>query len=305
MTVINIFSKRQKKLRGEIPDVFEYAVIPIELRNQVLHIWIDAIGKYNSSSQVNQIYELIRDSLCREYGKMSLGNKPYLDRFEDLIDFFINSTNHENALDVIEFSFQLIDRVCRRPDYKSYVEPDMNADDAISELNHRFLEHGIGYQYESGQIIRADSMVLHQEVIKPTLQLLSYPEYKGANDEFLKAHEHYRRGKYKECINESLKAFESTMKIICKAKKWPYKETDQAKTLIGICFENNLIPQFLQSEFTSLRSLMESGVPTTRNKTSGHGQGAEIHEVPQYMASYILNTAGSSILFLVSAAITK
>ena len=35
--------------------------------------------------------------------------------------------------------------------------PNISEDDAIKELNYRFKEHGVGYQYESGKIIRIDS----------------------------------------------------------------------------------------------------------------------------------------------------
>ena len=70
----------------------------------------------------------------------------------------------------------------------------------------------MGYRYESGQIIRVDSEFTHSEVVKPALLMLSDPMYEGANAEFLSAHEHYREGRYKECLNECLNAFESCIK---------------------------------------------------------------------------------------------
>ena len=48
----------------------------------------------------------------------------------------------------------------------------MTVDDAVVELNTRFREHGIGYQFESNKIVRVDSQFLHQEAVKPALQLL-------------------------------------------------------------------------------------------------------------------------------------
>ena len=53
--------------------------------------------------------------------------------------------------------------------------------------------------------------------------------YAGANDEFLRAHEHYRHKRHKECLNECLKAFESMMKAICKKRRWPYSELIQQR----------------------------------------------------------------------------
>jgi hypothetical protein len=47
MTVFDLFSKRQKKLRGDALDVYIYDNIPQPLRVQIIHIWHDALGKPN------------------------------------------------------------------------------------------------------------------------------------------------------------------------------------------------------------------------------------------------------------------
>lgn len=54
----------------------------------------------------------------------------------------------------------------------------------------------------------------------------------------------------------------------------------------------------MQSHVSALRSLLESGVPTIRNKLGGHGQGEEIRHVSQHHASYALHLTASNILFL-------
>jgi len=38
MAILELFSKRQKKLRGEVPDVYQYTDIPNPLRVQIIHI---------------------------------------------------------------------------------------------------------------------------------------------------------------------------------------------------------------------------------------------------------------------------
>jgi len=301
MAILNIFSKRQKKLRGEVPDVYQYIEIPNELRVQVIHIWKDAFGDYVSYSKVPEVYKSIYDTLCREYGCFRLNDNDS-NPFEGLATFLLSSPDYEKVLDVIELTFKYIDGVCRDYNYRYQTNPKISSDSAIQELNQRFQEHGVGYQYEATQLIRMDSKLIHTEVIKPALVFLQKPEYKGANEEFLKAHEHYRRGRCKECLNECLKALESTLKSICRKKGWVHKDTDTANTLINTCFQNNIIPQFLQSEFTSLRSTLESGVPTTRNTMSGHGQGINVIEVPPYLAAYLLHLTGSSIILLIEAA---
>lgn len=50
MPIHDIFSKREKRLRGELPDVYQYENIPPELRVQVIQIWYEAFGEvfYNN-----------------------------------------------------------------------------------------------------------------------------------------------------------------------------------------------------------------------------------------------------------------
>ena len=57
----------------------------------------------------------------------------------------------------------------------------------------------------------------------------------------------------------------------------------------------------MQSEFASLRSLLESGIGPIRNHYAGHGKGSEKIIVENYLARYALNITGSCILFLIEA----
>jgi len=180
--------------------------------------------------------------------------------------------------------------------------PKQPADDAIQELNARFRQHKIGFQYEGGIIVRVDEEFLHADVVKPALAILVTEGFTGASDEFLKALEHYRKKEFASSMQESLKAFESTLKTICKRKRWQFDETkDTAKKLLQIVFDKKLIPDFMQTEFGALRTTLESGVPTARNKFAGHGQGEKPRPVPDYFASYALHLTAANILLLVHA----
>ena len=77
--------------------------------------------------------------------------------------------------------------------------------------------------------------------------------------------------------------------------------TVASKQLIEIAFEKELIPKFWTAHFSALRSSLESGVPTGRNKLGGHGQGPEVVEVPPHIVSYVLHQTASAIVFLVEA----
>lgn len=79
------------------------------------------------------------------------------------------------------------------------------------------------------------------------------------------------------------------------------RTTDTAKTLIDICLINDLIPTFTQQQLTSLRTLLESGVPTIRNKQAGHGQGVARHQVPPHLARLGLHLTASIVVLLVES----
>ena len=92
------------------------------------------------------------------------------------------------------------------------------------------------------------------------------------------------------------------MKAICDMRGWQYdKDRSTAKALIKICFDNELIPQIWESHYSTLRSLLESGVPTGRNKLGSHGQGTAPTSVPNYLAAYMLHMTATTIVFLAEA----
>jgi hypothetical protein len=291
--VVNIFSKRQKKLNNDTVDVYEYENIPSNLKVQVIHIFREVIDTEHYSK--NEIYAQIHKILCKEYGVFTL--KKYANNDEEAIfDFLLKSNNYQKSLDIIELFYRYFYMILKEK-YKHHDSYSKMINDSIVELNERFNENAIGYSFESGEVIKIDSKFVHAEVIKPTLKILNNSMYKGANEEFLKAHEHYRHKRYKECLNECLKSFESTMKTICDKHNWIYNQNDTSKKLIKICFDNNLIPIYLQTQFSSLQQLFESGIPTIRNKNSGHGQGVQQIQVTNEITSYMLHLTATNLLF--------
>ena len=87
-----------------------------------------------------------------------------------------------------------------------------------------------------------------------------------------------------------------------KTHKWAYKKTDTSKALIkGLCLRRNLIPDFWQQQLASLRSMLESSIPTGRNKLSGHGQGSNTIRIPDYIVAYKLHMTSSTLVFLINA----
>lgn len=307
MAIVDFFHKRQKRLRGEYSDVYQYDKLPDKLKVQIVHIWKETIGEdysggqWNPSSENRKYLETCYNILCKELGVFELNKE---DTFlgntvsysQNISKYFLSEKNIEKALSVVELmtGFTKI--------FADKYPHGINISDTIEELNQRFREYGVGYQYENDQIIRVDSEFIHAEAVKPALQLLSNPMYKGAQEEFLKAHEHYRHGRYDSALTDCLKAFESTMKIILDKHGWEYdKNRDTASKLINCCIRNELIPKFWTDHFTSLNNMLTSSIPTPRNKLSGHGKGNDDIEVPEHLIQYVLHMTASTIVFLIKA----
>lgn len=309
MPVYDIYSKRKKQQeQAGQPDVYKYDEIPEGLLNQVIYIWQTAIGTWHkgnydySNEPPDNIWIAIHDILCRELGLSSLGRQG--DKaFTKCCNFLLEESDIDNVLSLIEVSFRMIERVCSTLHgyEKQQAKITQDPDDAINELNTRFKEHGIGYQYVGGMIVRMDSQYMHTEAVLPAISLLQQPGFEGASEEFLHAHKHYREGNNKDAISDALKAFESTMKSICLLMGWEFPENATAKPLIDICIGNGLIPQPLQGHFGSLRATLESGLPTTSNRLARHGQGKERIIVPAHYAAYALHLAATNIVFLFEA----
>lgn len=300
--MFDIFSKRRKKERGEFPDVYQYENIPQKLRVQIIHILNDVL------SNQEKTYKTIHNILAREYGVFQLihyeGSFGDTATYEKIVKkFILQHSKTEEIMDAIELLFTIINKANTYGSPFSIHLSEDRIENLCNELNQRFREHGVGYQFESNEIIRVDSQLIHSEAVRPVLNLLADLEFSGANDEFLKAHEHYRHARYQECLIECLKAFESVMKIICNQKGWKSKSgaNATARELVSTCLQNKLIPDYLQTQFSSLENLLVSGVPTLRNKNGGHGQGDSDVSVPNYFAQYSLHMTASTILFLIEA----
>lgn len=299
MAIIDLFSKRLKReTEGEV-DVYQYTDIPKKFRVQAIHIIQEAFGEKNyQRHHPDELFGKVHKILCKEYGVFNLQKYSNSDR-ESVLNFLLNATSYEQVLDVIEICFKYIDIVIRENTKYDMRCLHLTPDEAITELNMRFKENGIGYRFESNQLIKIDCELLHKELIKPTLLFLNEKRYKNASDEFLSAFEHYRHDRKRECLVDCLKAFESTMKIICDKNNWEYNQKDTAKKLISVLFANELIPPYMQNQITSLRTLLESGIPTLRNKLGGHGQGVNTSDVDEYVVNYALNLTASNIKYLV------
>ncbi len=297
MSKKDLFFNRNKPL----PDVYKYTDVPERLRNQIMHYWSDYVNQAAFSNElIDDAYSLMTKDISLELGILALPIKSWDSSIREDFDwFFLKERDHEHVLACIELylrSVELLDEY-NTENYGRAL--NYNSKSLIEDVNYRFKENGIGYYYASKQLIKMDSLILHENAVKMTLHLLSSPLFKNANEEYLHAHEHYRFGRNGAALIECLKAFETTMKIILTEKGWQYEKGDTSSKLIQALFNNNFIPSYLNNASTSLKQLLTSSIPTIRNKNSGHGQGEIKVDIPDHLVAYCLHMTGSTIRYLV------
>ena len=244
----------------------------------------------SSGTNFDQLLNEIGQKLMLEYGGLyrsmyeaaNVGDNPVVDHFALCPD--------PMALDFIEIAFK--------------TRGGCGKQRTVDAINDIFRDSGIGYELtpyvdtinpptvsadgrtmprtldtEYPRIIECGMQFLHTEAAQPALNLLTDPRFKGADQEVLAALEYYRKGDNPGCLNECLKAFESTMKIICHHKTWAYNQSDTASKLVKICVDNKLLPTLSQEQLNSLSRLLTTTIPTPRSKQSGHGQGVQTNTV--------------------------
>ena len=296
MPIFDLFSKRKSNLSTAKPDVYQYETVPDKLRVQVIQIIEEKIGNHadyhngRNFEETKQYYQFIVVNLRKEYGKyfLNIDQPPNSDYRIELLKFIGKCTTDE-FLDCVELTANVIEDISEDSEEKT---------DTINEINIRFRESSFGFQYEDGRVIRFDNEFTHKEITKPAIHILQSKHLNGAREEFLNAHEHYRNRKYKESITDCAKSLDSTLKAICAKRRWNASPNATAKSLLETCFANKLIPDYMKSHFTALQSVLESGVPTIRNKASAHGQGVTPKEVPDHLAAFVLHQTAAAIIFL-------
>jgi len=310
MPVFETFAKRMRKRRGDVPDVYTYDSVPEPLRVQIVHIMFEILGdpetyhfQYGDGPKVRRVYEAMSALLRKERGVFMLppSTSRHTTCIEEISNNILDEPDVEELLSTIEVVCRSIEIYASEHDYRYVSDAHEVAKEAIWEINQRFQEHGVGYEY-NGQLIRIDNELVHAEAVKPALQLLGGKNYSGAQQEFLSGYEHYRQKNYEEALNDALKSLESTLKAIFDKRQWQYDaDRDTCSKLIQIALDHDLIPRFWQAHFTALRTTLEAGVPTGRNKLGGHGQGATPRSVPPHLAAYVLHMTASAIVFLVKS----
>lgn len=298
-----LYSQRLKESNNEIPDVYEYDNFPETFRVQIVYLFSeiknDTFFRYLlNDAYWNSLIKLYKTEKGFPYLNKNIKMAVHNSEADDL-DTFIMHSCVIDFIDFIDLFFNSMYNLCQQyPLENGFLNL---ISESVSELNTRFKQHNLGYEFSKNQIIRIDNKFIHKETIKPALMLLNLEKFSGAEEEFRKAFEFRRSGDNKSAILEAAKAFESTMKIICKNRKYPFNpQKDTANKLISILSEKNFFPSYMNHHLESVTKTLSSGLPTARNKLSGHGQGSEIINVSDSFAEYALSLAATNIVLLVN-----
>ena len=310
--IFETYAQRKKlAAKGDQPDVYSYDEVPKQLRHQICIILRDSIGRYTDSDNdfhrvpnANEAWRLIHRICAKEimsYAEHGRGTnigerfRSYLSTTADIDEF----------LSALEIACRLLDFIDKRgrnadlpygdPDYRG---AEQKGEDALNEINHRFEQHAVGYQYENGEFIRVDSKLEHSEIIKPALALLVGAQFTKANADFMAAHRHYRSSEYKDCVTAANRAFERMLKAICDMEKWEYLPGDNAAQLITCVNKQGLFTHAFDRTFESYVAMLKAGLPAIRNNAGAHGESVAAAEVTSHIARLALNFTASLILFL-------
>lgn len=298
-----LYSRRIKNREGE-PEVYEYDSFCQPFRNQIFYVLSDVFDFYKEKG-LHDAWDVLHDSFARELGVKTLDSCFASGKHN--VEVFVQKSSDRDFLDFLDYAFNMISRMRNvTPPYALYEDSQEQINNAFRELNYRFKQHNLGYEFVDDKLIRKDNELLHQETIKPALKLLIETGFEGAEQEFLDAFEHRRKGENKDAILDALKSFESTMKAICDGMGYSYDPAKStAKELITILENNGFYPAYMNNHMTSLRTSLESGLPTMRNKNVGHGQGATVVNVSDEFTEYALNLAATNIVLLTKIYATK
>lgn len=290
-----LYSRRHKKENNLFPDVFTYDQMAEKLKITLYKVFnngLEQCAKRQAypNNNINHFYEFIHDSICEEHSFHYLENN-YASYQDRVLTFFNSNSDLLIDLDILNLVLQIINITSKEYDGAKLKE-------YIHIINQRMLEHGFGYQYEDGLLIRIDSQHTHAEIIKPALSLLRDKRFEHADEEFRQAFEAYKSSDFENAIVKANNSFETTMKIICNLQGYGLPKKHNATALIEHLRLQNFVPDFHIEVFKKLASSLDS-ISVIRNNVAGHGQGHEKRVIEESMVSYVLNMTASTIKMLV------
>ncbi len=308
--VFETYSRRKRRQdRGGEPEIYVYDDAPAQLRHQIGLALTEGIGEYTLSDPYNvygetpdneTAYDCWReiDRACR---KEIYAYLPFTDDnnfMRRILAAIADIKNIDEFLSIIEISCIVMEHLIDNNHIRADRTESDAAAGALAEINSRFEQHAVGYQYENGCIIRKDSQYMHAEAIKPALALLTAVDFAKANEDFMTAHRHYRNREFKDAVTAANRSFETMLKSICDLEGWTHGKGDRATELVTLVSNKGLFTHDFDKGLSAYVAMLKTGLPNVRNDAGGHGEGLAAEEVTAGIARYAINMAASNIVLL-------
>ena len=170
--IFETFAYRKKlESRGEQADVYTYDNAPKHLRHQICLALREGIGRFYSYSgnefdhvnEANEVWCEI-DRICTKEIESYLSYQPHDDDLDEKFLYYImNVIDVDDFLSAVEIGCIALTVYFDQPHARRGARESSR--EALKEINKRFEQHAVGYQFENRRIIRIDSKVAHAEIV--------------------------------------------------------------------------------------------------------------------------------------------
>jgi len=304
--ITNLYNRRMKSLRGEMPDYYSYS-LPQTIRHKIIGRILDANfmkgrdlllheGEYDELDEYAVVLE-------REFGK-SISSK--ISNQDKIVDFLFTCTN-EDFLSALELLCTV--KVQNIYQFDRHAQPlKTKLLNLIDSVNKIFRLEKIGYEIIPVSlddlpfiVVPFNSQYLYLDTIKRPMSLLYDEDFKGPLNEFETALDKYRKEDYDGAIVEACNSYESALKTILQLKKIPFDEKkDKIPNLVDKFISANLTDTTMKTIFDSFWPVLKNGPNNIRNLAGiAHGQGIDVKKAQREYADFVLRTVGTYIVFLI------
>jgi hypothetical protein len=285
MAQLRVFSKRHEQA---IYDRRLALSLPKRLRRRIWSLLtrFDHTYYYQPDPDDNwrektSVLEQLPGELCHRYGEERL-----LARTEDggarvPVDLkgFVEGAYPSQVFDVAELFYAEIPAE-RRLDFQL-------------EMNSILEEERSDWRMADGQFFKVDSQFLEAHVIAKSYELLKAAGFEGALDELNQARNELAADNVKGAIHNACKSLESVIKAVSDT------ESGNASALVRGLADKGFYDGIPEDVGRAFGEQVLMALPFLRNRLGGHGQGANVLEVPRLYGELAVHLAATFIHFVV------
>jgi hypothetical protein len=206
---------------------------------------------------------------------------------------------YHNARNTAEAAAHALLTTMPEPDFMVAIEDTLRAayvsEDASARVTRICRERGAQWAFEGERGFRwVGDTTIQERLVEPALAAINDPRFSGGvRNEFEQARAELRHGTAngrKKAVHEAGCAVESAMKVALDCHQITYDQRDTGQALFNHLESANLIARFMEP--------LVFAVLTPRNKTAGHGGGAEALDPGEAEAASVVAAAAGAIAYL-------